>query len=660
MVLVVELEDQSPRTKEFLGGWKNTVTGLVYYNACTQTRISGRSGQGRNDSVTQTVRYADKFTDVHQDEAVQVHFLPDAHDRFLRAGPFPLAPASPRIMDSSFDKSILESTLKIQKFYRAYRARAAHRRVSETHQEQEPWEEPISCRSTDFTILNRASPRTRADFELLYNLLDRWRILETERSSRSLFESSRLALCGLILSKEVELLRTIDSMKTKAKLRCKENRSRRFLDELSKPVVWRDSRGKPITVDTLKVQRAREHRNLYLKLSREDLQVGERIELLYEVKRLCSMHTCRHAADLTYLVDQEVDLLTRDVDPRRLNWLRNRLKLTFLRLAKDSLEGDLGADNRWFEDPNAAVTKLCKTCGRLLPLERFPLGQRLRSSTCERCTYVKARRGPRPVQEPYERMLREVRRCEMGCYTSPAFVIDTEVVRRLVDDIWHGRSGISECDNLDELRLVRFRREVEWSPWNCLLLTTKEASVHSAIDDLHEFYGPVLLHRFRTRNLQAKVYFESMLAITFSSSIPQQKKKKDSAAKPSAACELNIAEPGHEEYHCPKPKSRSKAGIYGPSRAGTRESFAERRNLGVRGSISSQLPSCGEANFRRSFEASATRLTECPQWPTSEIIIGRPTDESSSALELSSTQRIFLYSSSSASVYYGIRSIYRL
>lgn len=162
--------------------------------------------------------------------------------------------------------------------------------------------------------------------------------------------------------------------------------------------------------------------------------------------------------------------------------------------------------------PDTSITRLCRTCGRLLPLEKFAREQRLRSSSCMYCTSMRTRRGPRVVYEPYERMLREVRRYEtkMGCYGSLAFVIGAKVVCRLVNEIWHGRSGISECDDLDELRLTRFRRELEWAPWNSLLLTETEAAVHHGITDIECFYGSSLLQKFRTKNLQAKIYFGSI------------------------------------------------------------------------------------------------------------------------------------------------------
>lgn len=192
---------------------------------------------------------------------------------------------------------------------------------------------------TDFVILNRCPPRTRSDFESLYNLLDRWRILETERANLTLFKSSRVTACGLILSKEIQLLRAIDSMKTAVRFKYREQKRHRFLDELSRPITWQDGRGRPILVDTLRVQRACQHRNIYASLSNENLSIPDRVDLLHDLKHIAGMHTCSQSYELVYLVDQELDLLTCRVDTSRLNWLRNRLKLSFLKLARNTLQG---------------------------------------------------------------------------------------------------------------------------------------------------------------------------------------------------------------------------------------------------------------------------------------------------------------------------------
>lgn len=351
-------------------------------------------------------------------------------------------------------------------------------------------------------ILNRVSPSTRADFELLYNLLDRWRIQETRRASEQLYKPARIAFGGLILSKEVELLRAIDSMKAKVNTKRREKSYTKFLDELCKPVVWRNGRGRePIKVDTVLVQRAKRFRDTFQDLSRGGANVDERLKTLTELRKDVEAHTCEESDELVRLLDQEIYFLTHRVEEGKLNWLRSGLNMAFLRLARECLR-------KGEQDTIHACRTVCTSCGRPLTVEKFPRERQGRSSLCKlRCS-----RGPRLVYQPYQRLLRDIRRREikMCCYSSLAFAIDARIVYHLVNEIWDGKSAVSGNDCLEELRLVRFRNGEEWTPWNSLLLTAKEASLHRTADDLEKFYGAMILQKFHTKNLQAKVRFESV------------------------------------------------------------------------------------------------------------------------------------------------------
>lgn len=107
MVLIAS----ATKPKPYLGGWKSKATGIVYCHACTQT---GRNGQDTKEVVAQTAFTADKCTAAQRDVAVQVNSFPDVRDRLLEARRPP--------QDSSFksppDEKILESVVKIQRFYR--------------------------------------------------------------------------------------------------------------------------------------------------------------------------------------------------------------------------------------------------------------------------------------------------------------------------------------------------------------------------------------------------------------------------------------------------------------------------------------------------------------------------------------------------------------
>lgn len=120
MALVADLQDRAPRTKPFLGGWRNSVTGLIYHNACTQTRGDGAT---RRCGIAQTVSLVDAITEVVHDRAVQVHFLPDVRDVFIVPGIFspsatPEDAAGIAPLSRQRDSAIVDSVVKIQKCYR--------------------------------------------------------------------------------------------------------------------------------------------------------------------------------------------------------------------------------------------------------------------------------------------------------------------------------------------------------------------------------------------------------------------------------------------------------------------------------------------------------------------------------------------------------------
>lgn len=97
-------------------------------------------------------------------------------------------------------------------------------------------------------------------------------------------------------------------------------------------------------METLSVQCAREFREIYdrLLLDEDDMEEDEfgRIELLFNLKKIASQHTCSASSSLENLIDQELFLLSSRVEPQRLKHLRSRIKLGFLRLARAALRHD--------------------------------------------------------------------------------------------------------------------------------------------------------------------------------------------------------------------------------------------------------------------------------------------------------------------------------
>lgn len=80
-------------------------------------------------------------------------------------------------------------------------------------------------------------------------------------------------------------------------------------------------------------------------------------------------------------------------------------------------------------------------------------------------------------------------------------------IEYLVDTVWNRSSAISGARNLDELVLTRWDPRYELSPWNCILLTKKEAIVHDAQDDPVSLYNPDFVQRISQKLLLARQHF---------------------------------------------------------------------------------------------------------------------------------------------------------
>lgn len=93
--------------------------------------------------------------------------------------------------------------------------------------------------------------------------------------------------------------------------------------------------GKTLEVETLRVARARECRDMYRALTAE---TGNRISMLHTLKKYILGHTCSTSRDLGYLITQELDFSTKNFDPSMMNQLRKRVKLAFFQFILNCCE----------------------------------------------------------------------------------------------------------------------------------------------------------------------------------------------------------------------------------------------------------------------------------------------------------------------------------
>ena len=89
-----------------------------------------------------------------------------------------------------------------------------------------------------------------------------------------------------------------------------------------------------------------------------------------------------------------------------------------------------------------------------------------------------------------------------------AFIMQEQDIYHLVNHIWQGQSALSKTRDLFILRMVRYQKDIEWAPWNCILLTKDEADLHYDINDLATIYSEHLISQIDLRHLIAKNYFK--------------------------------------------------------------------------------------------------------------------------------------------------------
>ncbi|XP_046491908.1 IQ motif and ubiquitin-like domain-containing protein [Neodiprion pinetum] len=131
-------------------------------------------------------------------------------------------------------------------------------------------------------------------------------------------------------------------------------------------------------------------------------------------------------------------------------------------------------------------------------------------SSCERLVEGKQARINFSL---YTYLLNGIREDEMkrNCFSSLIFILREPGIYHLINNIWHGRSVISENDDLFKLRLGRFDINIEWSPWNCILLTEEEAEAHYYIKDFRTVYAQSLLEKIFLAQEQAKSHFRELV-----------------------------------------------------------------------------------------------------------------------------------------------------
>lgn len=174
--------------------------------------------------------------------------------------------------------------------------------------------------------LRKIEPKTRLDFDMLYDLVEKWRLDRIDYAKKRFFRAARCVEGYLTVEKTVEMLNAIDKQRTCVRAAYRNRKRARFLTVNCKPVRWIGYRQKQIEMVSTRNQKARELKMIYDSLTNYTVTRGERMEILTMLRKALEHHNCVPAFDLIRLMEQELDYLTRGLTKEMsLDYFRERI-----------------------------------------------------------------------------------------------------------------------------------------------------------------------------------------------------------------------------------------------------------------------------------------------------------------------------------------------
>ncbi|KAL2777623.1 IQ and ubiquitin-like domain-containing protein [Daubentonia madagascariensis] len=506
--------------KPFLGGFRHKITGIEYHNAGTQTvpkKIPERPSVFCRD--TQTVFQRKRLQQTTNTTSTQMTkigvYVSNMTDKLVKPGKYFSA--------AEYHAQILKAVLVLQTYYRQWHARTVVenlRRQKRLRVEWEAQEELRKIREKEewmrLDYYRRHNPKTNEDFELLYNALELWQQEELTRINQSFTGAERKAALCEILEKETQIIASIGRHRYIAYTESQDTAVQTFLDKCSAPKTWRTSDGKTIEMDTQFTIRARELQNIYKCIVLKDISQDERLDVLLTLKHTVKEHECKLTHDILELIDREVDLMMRGVKHHNLEGLRKRIATLFLHYIKTPLfNPEVARYLKVPQDPLKFYKKIyfCHSCQLYLPSTEFAVSSTShRVYRCRHCTSLENEAKRRESFLKYKCLLQRLYYSEADYEDDSkiAFLMQLQDIQYLTENIWASQSVLSAWDNLNDLVMVRWDKSLEWSPWNCILLTKDEGAAHLKLTSIEEGYGRSFIHKIKHKHILAKNYFSQI------------------------------------------------------------------------------------------------------------------------------------------------------
>ncbi|XP_067618057.1 IQ motif and ubiquitin-like domain-containing protein [Eurosta solidaginis] len=509
--IVVEILNKAI-IKPFLCGYRDKATGIEYLDAFTQTgpyfdKIKYHRYVSRD---TQTYEYKGKEVDTAHEQSTQcwqdgnnVLYVSAATDYTITPGKYQTYAQKMRRENKLAKIILIQRNLRRYILWRNIQQAAAnYRRLVANRKAEEERLQAEAEKRIKRVELAKQFPRTKDDFEMLYGEVQKWKIAELKRIARLYEGPARIAEVNVLLDKEIQLRNGIEKQRVIVKQAMEDFRNEKLLTKLGEPIKWIGYKDNVIHLDLLRTQRARFLTEIYKDMQKK-MSRKERVELLTKVKQvLLDERDFPDFAEIFDLVQREINLLlhTKYCDVEVLHKRQKILWMELIKFSKDKPK-DYG-DKR-----------MCEVCKEVKPYSQFALRTRQNNvDTCKRCYYLKIASTD---NKTYAAILRSIQRDERKrrCNASFAFVLQMDDIRYLIDQIWHSHSILSKNAVLSNLRLPRWLKGEDWSPWNCICLTESEARDHYRLDNPTKVYDQKLVLEVTNRHMLGRAAFHKMTEV---------------------------------------------------------------------------------------------------------------------------------------------------
>ncbi|XP_006727889.1 IQ and ubiquitin-like domain-containing protein [Leptonychotes weddellii] len=452
--------------KPFLGGFRHKITGIEYHNAGTQTvpkKIPEKDNVFCRD--TQTVFQRKKLQQTTNTTSTQMTkigvYVSNMTDKLITPGKYFSA--------AEYHAQRLQAVIVLQTYYRQWHAKVVVENLKRQKMLRLKWEAEEELRKVrekeewiKLDYYRRHNPQTKEDFELLYNALELWQQEEFARINQSFTGAERKAALCELLEKETQIIASIGRHRYIAYIANREALIQAFLDK---------------------------------------------------------EHECKLTQEILELIDREVDLMMRGVKHHNLEGLRKRIATLFSHYIKTPLfNPEVARHLKVPQDPLKFYKKIyfCHGCQLYLPSTEFAVSSTLhRIYRCRHCINLDNETRQRESFLKYKCLLQRLYYSEADYEDDSkiAFLMQLQDIQYLVENIWASQSVLSAWKDLNDLVMVRWDKSLEWSPWNCILLTKDEGVAHLKLTSIEEGYEPLFIHKIKHKHILAKNYFSQIPAL---------------------------------------------------------------------------------------------------------------------------------------------------